>query len=576
MELDGSIPERLVPVRAAPGMRTIRGFALLSAAFFALAGATHRGVVPNPVPPLMGRSDPNDVIRFLEQATFGPTRELARYVQSAGIEKYLDEQLQTAGSFYQALPQMPADSTVGCPVGSAATCFRDNYTMYPMQVKFFQNALGQDDQVRQRVALSLHEVLVVSGIKLRQPSQMAPYLNMLLENAFSNYRKTLEDLTLSPAMGYYLDMVNNDAPVAGGSAAPNENYAREVLQLFSVGLDTLNQDGTPQRDSSGNSIPTYNQATVTQFAKVFTGWTYAPYPGVAGQKHNPANFLAPMRLYRNAAGVDANHDKTQKNLLVYSGAVYSTLGPNQDGFVDLSEALDNIFFHPNVGPFIGKQLIQHLVTSNPSPAYVSRVSAAFANNGSGTRGDMAAVVRAVLLDPEARGPSKTDAAYGRLREPVLLITNLCRALDATSDGILGVTATALGQNLFNSTTVFGYYPHVFEIPGTQVQGPEFGTQTNVAAQARANLVNTLAFSQIRSVAPDFGTYLDLRGLQSLAADPVLLVGELNGLLMHGSMSDQMKKTVTDAVSAIPATNPLLRAQTAIYLMATSSQYQITR
>ncbi len=576
MERDTSIRRSAGPVLAASGMVRFRQVALLSAAFISLAGASHPVVHPDPSSPVVGRSDPNDVIRFLEQATFGPTVELARYVQSVGIEKYLDDQLHLTGSFYPALSQMPSDSTVGCPEGSEATCYRDIYTMYPLQVRFFQNALGEDDQVRQRVAFALHEILVVSGVKLRQPSQMTPYLNMLLGDAFGNYRDLLEQLTLSPAMGNYLDMVNNDAQTVTGSAAANENYAREILQLFSIGLDMLNQDGTPQRDGSGTPVPTYTQVTITQFAKVFTGWTYASYAGMAGQRHNSANFLAPMWLFRNSSGVDTNHDKTQKNLLVYSGAVRPTLPANRDGAVDLSDALDNIFYHPNVGPFIGKQLIQHLVTSNPSPAYVSRVSAAFANDGSGTRGNLGAVVRAILLDREARGASKGDPAYGRLREPVLLITNLCRAFDATSDGILGATANALGQNLFNSTTVFSYYPHIYEIPGTQVQGPEFGIQTNIAAQARVNLVNTLAFSQIRSAAPDFGTVLDLKGLQSLAIDPARLVTELNWLLMHGSMSDPMKSAVTDAVSAIPATNPLLRAQTAFYLVATSSQYQIAR
>jgi uncharacterized protein (DUF1800 family) len=576
MEPD-TIPRSDGPVRDSRRARTWRGAALLVSSFFALAGASHPSVIQDPSLPRVGVSDPGDVVRFLEQATFGPTPALARSVQDAGIEAYLEEQLHAGSSFYPSLPQMPADTTAGCPADSDPNCFRDNYTMYPLQVRFFQNALGQDDQVRQRVAFALHEILVVSGVKLRQPSQVAPYLNMLLGDAFGNYRKLLEDLTLSNAMGYYLDMVNNDAPSsATGSAAPNENYAREILQLFSIGLDTLNPDGTPQRDASGTPIPTYGQATITQFAKVFTGWTNTPMPGQGGVKHNPANYLAPMWLYRTATGADSNHDKTAKSLLVYPGAVYSTLPPGQEGSFDLSNALDNIFHHPNVGPFIGKQLIQHLVTSNPSPAYVSRVSAAFANNGSGVRGDLAAVVRAILLDPEARGPSKTDPSYGRLREPVLFVTNFCRALGAASDGILAGTATGMGQNLFNSQTVFSYYPHSYEVPGTAAQGPEFGIQTGVAAQARVNLVNTLAFSQIRSTPPDIGTSLDLRGLQSLAADPASLVAELNWILMHGSMSDSLKSTVVDAVTAIPASTPLLRAQTALYLVASSSQYQVAR
>jgi uncharacterized protein (DUF1800 family) len=562
------------PFRPTAGRRR-GGLLLLPALVLALAGASRPVVHPDPALPSPGKSDPSDVIRFLEQATFGPTPALARYVQSVGIEAYLEEQLAARGSFYPAMKAMPADSTVGCPAdGADANCFRDNYSMYPLQVRFFQNALGQEDQLRQRVAFALHEIVVVSGVKVRQPSQVGPYLNLLLDGALGNYRDLLEGITLSPAMGNYLDMVNNDAPT--GSASANENYAREILQLFSIGLDTLNQDGTPQRDLSGTPVPTYNQATITQFAKVFTGWTYATLPGAAGQKHNPANYLAPMWLYRNAAGVDTNHDKSAKSLLVYPGAVHQTLPANRDGAVDLQEALDNVFHHPNVGPFLGKQLIQHLVTSNPSPAYVARVAAAFANDGTGARGNLGAVVRSILLDPEARGAVKSDPAYGRLREPVLLVTNLCRALGATSDGILAATANGLGQNLFNPATVFSYYPHVYEVPGTSLQGPEFGIQTGVAAQARANLVNTLAFSQIKVSAPDFGTWLDLRGLQALAPDPARLVGELNWILMHGSMSDAMKQTVTDAVSSVTATNTLLRAQTALYLVATSSQYQVAR
>ena len=563
------------PARSIQGWRRGRFVPLLGVVFVALAGASRPVVEPDPPRAAPGKSNPDDVIRFLEQASFGPTPSLARHVQSVGIEAYLEAQLSAGGSFYPAMGEMPGDSTIGCPAdGADPNCFRDNYTPYPLQVRFFQNALGQEDQVRQRVAFALHEIIVISGVKLRQPSQFGPYLNVLLEGAFGNYRDLLEKITLSPAMGYYLDMVNNDAPT--GTTSANENYAREILQLFSIGLDTLNQDGTPQRDAFGTPIPTYSQATITQFAKVFTGWTYATLPGAVGQKHNPPYFQAPMWLYRNAAGVDTNHDKTPKSLLVYPGAVYSTLPAGRDGGVDLQNALDNIFHHPNVGPFLGKQLIQHLVTSNPSPAYVSRVSAAFANDGSGARGNLKAVVRAILLDPEARGASKSDPAYGRLREPVLLVTNLCRAFGATSDGILGSTASGLGQNLFNAATVFSYYPHSYEVPGTSLQGPEFGIQTGVAAQARANLVNTLVFSQIRSAAPDFGTFLDLRGLQALAGDPGLLVEELNWLLMHGSMSGGMKAAVIDAVSAVAATNPLLRAQTALYLVATSSQYQVAR
>jgi hypothetical protein len=515
-----------------------------------------------------------DVIRFLEQATFGPSDALLTHVQRIGFEAFLDEQFAAPVSAYPSLLQQPASTSDGCPTGSPSTCYRDNYTMFPLQVAFFRNALTGEDQLRQRVALALHEILVVSGVKIQQPSEVAPYLNMLQQDAFANYRQILQDLTLNPAMGHYLDMVNNDAPVPTSATSPNENYAREVLQLFSIGVNQLNPDGSVVLDGSGSPIPTYVQDTIEDFAHVFTGWTYSPFAGLALVRHDPANFLAPMVLYRNSAGLDTNHDKQAKTLLIYPGDVSSAVATNLDGSVELAQALDNIFHHPNVGPFIGKQLIQHLVTSNPSPGYVARVSAAFDDNGGGVRGDMKAVVKAVLMDPEARGDVKTDPDYGHLREPVLFIAGLLRALNATTDGELAAQANAMGQNLFNSPTVFSYYPHGYLIPGTTAQGPEFGIQSSAAAEARLNFVNSLATTGIRTT--DGGTAVDLSALVPFAGAPAALAGKLNEMLLHGTMSAGMAAAVTSAVAAVPATNPLLRVQTAVYLVAGSSQYQVQR
>jgi hypothetical protein len=557
--------------------RALHAIVVAASVLAGLSGAARAAEAPRHPRPELRQVEPvADVVRFLEQSTFGPSNALISHMQDVGFETFLDEQFDAKTSSFPNLAPVPASSKVGCPSGSLTTCYRDNYTMYPLQVQFFKNALRNEDQLRQRVALALHEILVVSGLKITQPSQMAPYLNMLLEDAFENYRKILYDLTLNPAMGHYLDMVNNDAPVPPFTVSPNENYAREILQLFSIGVNMLDDDGTVMLDPGGNPIPTYTQDTIENFAHVFTGWTYAPLPGAAGQKHDPPNFLAPMWLYRDASGKDANHDKGRKSLLVYPNAVHTTLAPNQDGNTDLAQALDNIFYHPNVGPFIGRQLIQHLVTSNPSPAYVRRVSAAFANNGYGVRGDMRAVITTILLDPEARGPVKTDPAYGRLREPVLFITNICRALNAASDGILPSQANAMGQNLFYSPSVFSYYPHDYQLIGSQLQGPEFGIQSSLTAEARLNFVNALAFSQIRSPSPDTGTALDFSDLQPLAGDPAALVAALDRLLLHSTMSSAMKATVVGAVSAVPAASPLLRAQTAFYLVAGSSQYQVAR
>ena len=560
--------------RRAPRRRI--ALALFAGLLLAAAPGRAEDVPHTPRPELQPASPDSDVVRFLEQATFGPTDALVAHVAAIGYAAYLDEQFASHASSYPSLAPMPQSPKVGCPAGSASTCLRDNYTMYPLQVRFFQNALGGADQLRQRVALALHEILVVSGVKVRQPSAMAPYLNMLLDDAFANYRTILSDLTLNPAMGHYLDMVDNDAQSPGSDVAPNENYAREVMQLFSIGVDALNQDGTLVLDAGGNPVPTYTQDTIEGFAHLFTGWTYAPLPGAPARKHNPPNFLAPMVLYRDARGVDADHDKGSKLLLAYPGAAHPVLAAGQDGAVDLDQGLDNVFGHPNVGPFIGRQLIQHLVTSNPSPAYVERVARAFADNGSGVRGDMRAVIRAILLDPEARSPVPSDPAFGRLREPVLFIANVCRAMGAASDGVLAGQANLMGQDLFNSPSVFSYYPHAFQIPGTSVQGPEFGIESSSAAESRINFVDALAFSRITSPPPGSGTAIDFSALAAQAGDPDALATTLDRTLLHESMSAGMRAALVQAVSAVPASKPLLRAETAFYLVASSSQYRVAR
>nr|MBA2501529.1 DUF1800 family protein [Pyrinomonadaceae bacterium] len=332
-----------------------------------------------------------------------------------------------------------------------------------------------------------------------------------------------------------------------------------------------NQDGTPMLNAEGRFIPTYDQETVEGFAHVFTGWTFAPIPpSTTITRRNPQYYLAPMVVYAS------NHDASAKELL--DGVA---LPAGQTAEKDLSDALDNIFNHPNVAPFISKQLIQHLVTSNPSPAYVGRVAAVFNDNGAGVRGDLKAGVRAILLDAEARGDAKTDAAYGRLREPVQFVLNVLRSLNATSDGYGLLDQTrGMGQNIFNSPSVFNFYPPTYQIPGTQVLGPQFAIQTTATALARMNFVNTLVFSRIApptgSPTGATGASINLTAWEALASDPAKLVDELDKVLMHNSMSPQTRAVVTQAVTSTPATNPKLRAQTAIYLVATSSQYQVQR
>jgi len=501
-----------------------------------------------------------DATRLLEQATWGPTPALVQHVQSLGFDGFLDEQFNAPASSYPTLPLFPTTrDTTACPNGSA--CQRDNYTMYPVQNRFFVNGLYGADQLRQRVAFALHQIIVVSGVDITQPSWMTPYLQTLDRDAFGSFRQLLYDITVNPAMGNYLDVNNNT------KTRPNENYAREVLQLFSIGTSRLNLDGTQQLDGAGQAIPTYDQTTVNNFARVFTGWRFAP--GATGVP----NYIDPMVVN------ETQHDTGSKTLL--NGV---TLPAGQGTAKDLADAIDNIVNDPNVGPFISKQLIQHLVTSNPSPAYVARIAAVF-NGSGGSRGDLRAVVKAILLDPEARGDAKTDANYGRLRHPAQFILSVLRAFNARSadgtadsDGYLNPQSVNMGMDVFRPPSVFSYFSPSGVVAGTNgVRGPEFALFTTSTALRRINFVNTMAFSRIAvsTNAPN-GTSLDLSSMQALAGNPAQLVDALNAQLLHGTMSGEMRQSIIDAVSAVASTNPLKRARTAVYLVATSSQYQVER
>ena len=531
---------------------------------------------------LQAAGSQSDWTRFLDQASFGPAPAETDAWASQHPVAWIQAQAAIPPSLYPSLPPYPANSQTGCPgTGTVYTaCITQNYTMHPLQVQFFQNALLAPDQLRQKVAFSLSQILVVSGVKVRQPSSMAPYLNVLVNGALGNFRDLLQDVTLNPAMGRYLDMVNSDPASTNGIVKPNENYAREVLQLFSIGLYLLNQDGSLIRDASGQPIPAYSQETIEGFARAFTGWTYATQQGATPQRHNPQNFQSPMEVYRSN-GKDVNHDHGAKQLLSYPAAVSSTLPANQDAALDLSQAIDNIFYHPNVGPFIGKQLIQHLVTSNPSPDYIARVAAAFNNNGRGVRGDLLATVQAILVDPEARGAPLDPVNFGKLREPALYLTAFLKAMGGVSDGILNSKIQPMGQDLFNSPSVFNYYPHDYAVPGMSLQGPEFGIASTAAGILRANLINTLVYSQINSSGT--GTSISISALDTLGAraDATGLLSYLNTYLLHGALTSDVATRIKRAMactksSAGHCSNGHSRAQTALYLIATSSLYQIQR
>jgi uncharacterized protein (DUF1800 family) len=482
-------------------------------------------------------------VRFLEESSFGPDMENVNQVQETGFDTYLQNQFASTVTPYP--DPRPNDSV-------------DN-----VQQTFFLNAIAGGDQLRARTALALNELWVVSANTVNDPLGYTNYLRALSRDALGNYQNVMTDVTLTPAMGNFLNMVNNDAPPPGEHA--NENYAREFMQLFCLGLNQLNPDGTPVLDGSGNPIPTYTQNDVMDLGRVFTGWTFPPTPGKPAQNHNPQFYGGPM------VAVESLHDSGQKTILG------QTIPAGGSAEQDLAAAVGIIFNHPNVGPFVAKQMIEHLVTSNPSPAYVQRVATAFNTGtfnsyGSGKRGDMQAVVAAILLDPEARrgdNPGTVVVTDGKLREPVVLIASIARAFHAKADaGGLANWSSNMSQDIFNPATVFNFFPPVNPIAGTTLNGPEFAIFDTNTSLARDNFINAVVYQALGQ-----NTKLDFSPVIT-AGTSDQMVAWLDTLFLHGSTPTQMKQIILTAVAAVDPTDTTGQAQAAIYLYLSSSMYEV--
>ena len=491
--------------------------------------------------------------RLLDQASWGPTIADIAHVQSVGLQGWLTEQFAAPQT---QIPQPPQTLPTYC-----------NTTVACVQQSFFQNALGSSDQLRQRVAFALSQIFVISAVEIPRGDAMASYFNMLAKDAFGNYLTIMKDVTLSGGMGTYLNMVNSDKPNTTIGQIANENYARELMQLFSLGTALLNPDGTPQLDANSNTIQPYTEPQVQAFAKAFTGWTYARSDGTTPSFPNNTQFFgAPM------VPIDAHHDTSAKAVLNNI-----TLPPGQTTQQDLDQALANIFNHTNVGPFVARQLILHLVSSNPSPAYISRVATVFNDNGSGVRGDMKAVIQAIFMDPEARrGDSSTTAqpGDGHLREPVLYITNLLRGLSvqASDPNAFASSLQGFGNNMSQrvmySPSVFNYFSPDYVIPGTTLFGPEFQLLTTATTVVRQNFVDSVVRNALAG-----GVQIDLTRFANIA-DPQQLVDTLDAIFTHGALPSTDKSAIVTAVNAVPASNPQQRARVAVYLVTSSSQYQV--
>jgi uncharacterized protein (DUF1800 family) len=551
----------------------------------ATAQSTPVSVLVNPAaPPPTG--GPTDVYRLLNQATFGFTQTEAARVASMGESAWIDDQFTQPISGYPdanyTILQLTTSATctntdpithVGLPANDPRNiCYRDNLTPARVQRDFFTNAVSAPDQLRQRVAWALSQIMVISTVDhdLSIAYPMTRYQNILFNNAFGNFETLLNQITLSPSMGYWLTMVNNDKGTA--TRQPNQNYAREIMQLFSIGLVQLDQGANPILDASGNEIPTYDQNTIAQLSNVFTGWTYPlPLATQPTPTKNPANYTIPMMTYLNG------HDTTQKTLLPGPNQV---IPANQTPQLDITQAIHNIFMHPNVGPFIGRQLIQHLVTSNPSSAYVSRVTAVFNDDGTGVRGNMQAVVKAILMDPEARGAAFPDT-FGQLREPALMVTAYLRGLGIPTDGAgLSARTSPLGQPVYSSPTVFNYYPIDYTIPNSSLDGPEFGNHNSYTAVGRTNTVYSLVYAGIAvdaTVPNAVGTIFDTTPWQAMASTPATLVAALNHALMNDTLPAGAATIIVNSISQVPSTtqaNLIERVRMAVYQMVSSYHFQV--
>lgn len=414
-------------------------------------GAASSNALVLPVGPERALLSAHQAASFLERASWGPTPESIARLQELGYEGYLKEQYNAPLSDY---PEPAPDSN----------------SIDPARRAFYLNAMTGQDQLRQRVAFALSQILVVSGVKTGSSHQLVPYMRLLHRHAFGNYFTLLKEVTLNPTMGRFLDMVNNEKANPARGIEPNENYARELLQLFSIGLVELNMDGTPRRDAFGNTIPAYSEDTVKNFARALTGWTYPTKPGATPRFPNPAYYNGPMIAFED------KHDQTAKTLLL--GQV---IPPGRTAAEEVDAVIQNLAAHPNVAPFISLRLIQRLVMGNPTPGYVQRVASVF----QATRGDLWQTVRAILLDAEAMN---TPPNQGKLREPVLFILSFLRGLNATvsAEHSLNSYARNMGQDLWFAPSVFNYFSPFFRVNG--VVAPEFQINTPSVALNRVNFI----------------------------------------------------------------------------------------
>lgn len=580
----GIVFDRGFGLKAFDGLDTIAGQSQLNA-----SGAL-RLAWPAATAAAAPTAEQQDAARLLQQASFGPTTsEIARVV-SKGQRAWINEQLAMpqSASFVPAVQRL---YDLGDEYRPGGARFSPNMVAQ----RFWKSAATSPDQLRKRVAFALHQIIMVSEFDSNFWGHIrayAQYLDTLDRHAFGNYRNLLEEMALSPAMGIYLSHMRNRRENAAIGVLPDENFAREVMQLFSIGLHELNEDGTPQRDATGRPIETYTNADVMAMARVFTGWSW----GFQDDQLTDRNFrygrpdlsvAADQRIdLRRMKPYPGQHSTAEK--VLFAGKPWALTIPADTPAVDsLRMALDALFNHPNVGPFIARQLIQRLVTSNPSPGYVRRVAAAFNDNGKGVRGDLAAVVRTILLDSEARGTPA--AGFGKVREPALRVAHWMRAFGAKSasgDYMNGVELAAVSQRALFAPSVFGYFRPGYVPPGTQMAAndataPEFQIVDESTTAGWVNLAQTMVGAGLGPNAGkrDVTSALSPQVAMLAAGNVDGLIQNLNLLLFAGRMSRALQQDILDAVAGVggsDAASQLNRARVAVFVALSSPEYLVQR
>jgi len=551
---DDHIQDDGTPVAERLPAVTVLASSLALAACGEGGGSSGSAGTPTPPPVVVTPLSETQASRFLGQATMGATRTTIDGLISRGIDGWLTDQfaMTRATSHFDWLTANGYDA--------AANINSQN----GFDTTMWRQLIVEPDQLRQRVGMALLDMLVVGIDAVNtnwQAFATAAYVDVLLDNAFGNFRTIMDAITTNAAMGSFLTFLGNRKANATTGAQPDENYARELMQLFTIGLYQLDMDGS-LKTSGGNPIETYTPADVSGLARVFTGLNYS-----SSDSTTPARYKVPlvMQASINETGV-ANFLGT------------STTG---GGMAAIKVALDTIFAHPNVPPFVSKQLIQRLVTSNPSPAYVGRVSAIFANNGSGVRGDMKAVIKAILTDSEARDDSALTAANaGKIREPIVRLTGWARAFGVTSPantwpfGNTSSMSTRIAQSPGRSPSVFNFFRPGYSPPATAISAaglvaPEFQITNEQSVVAYINYFQSLIANGSGDAKPDYTSIL------TKASDSTALVNEVNIVLAAGQLSSATQasiKTAVDSISATATNGPINRVGVAILLTMASPEY----